>query len=198
MLQMAYDNFFLHHTYILKFSTFLNGHLLGAPRKYVLHGLNPELELNWGSCRPASWVFFLFVLAHKASWCLFQWLKFHTHPSLLAGQLNTDIQVNNTVMPHFGTHIHISTLHSCYYSFSSLHFFHSLGQAGWLRLFPSDTGCAHYENTEKKKITWYYSLKKAWRSSLNFRLLMHRVHCAMSDNVGRKCLDKIPKTICFG
>ncbi len=128
-LQITHDNFFLKHTYILKFCTYLNSHLLGAPREYVLHGLNPEL--NWGSHRPASWVFFLCVLAHPASWCLLQCLKFHAHPSLLAGQFNTDIQVNNTAMPHFGTHIHTSTS-QCYYSFSSLYFFHSLGQAGWL------------------------------------------------------------------
>jgi hypothetical protein len=123
--------------YLSSIHKYLNGHLLGAPREYVLHGLNPEL--NWSSCRPTSWVFFLFVLAHPLSWCLFQCLKFHAHPSLLVRQPNTDIQVNNTAMPHFGTHTHISTSHSCYYSFSSLHFFHSLRQAGWLRLFPSDT-----------------------------------------------------------
>ncbi len=121
----------------LKFWTYLNGHILGAPHEYVLHGLNPEL--NWGSCCAASWPFFLFVLAHPASWCLLQWHKFHAHPSQRTGQLNTDIQVNNTAMSHLGTHTHISISHSGYYSFSSFHFFHSLGQAGWLRLFPSDT-----------------------------------------------------------
>jgi hypothetical protein len=151
MLQIIHDNFFLQHNYVTKFCTYLNGHLLGAPREYILHGLNPGL--NWSSCCPASWAFFLFVLAHPASWCLLQWLKFLAHPSLLARQLNTDIQVNNTTMPHFGTHVHISTSHSCYYS---LHFFHSLGQAGWLRLFPCDT------ETFALNLTFWLQYRNIW------------------------------------
>jgi hypothetical protein len=42
----------------------------------------------------------LVCLAHQVSCCLSQQLKFHAHPSLLAGQLSTDVQVNNTAAPH--------------------------------------------------------------------------------------------------
>ncbi len=91
------------------FCTYLNGRLLAAPRKYVLHGFNSRL--NWGSCCSVSWAFFLFVFARPASCWSPQWLKFHAHPSRLAGQFNTEVQVNNTAMPHLTqtyTHIHIT------------------------------------------------------------------------------------------
>jgi hypothetical protein len=97
-------------------------------------------KLNWGSCRSVSWALFLFVLARPESCCLPQWLKFHAHPSRLVGQFNTEVQVNNTAVPHL-THTctHVRVPHPYYYLFPSLHFFHLLWQAGCLRLFPSDT-----------------------------------------------------------
>jgi hypothetical protein len=61
-------------------------------------------------------------------------------PSLLSGRLLINVQVNNMEEIH-DTHGHtyICTSHQYYYSSSSLHFFHSSWQAGWLRPFPSGT-----------------------------------------------------------
>ncbi len=42
-------------------------------------------------------------LAHPVSCCLVQRLMFHAHPSLPAGQLSTNVQVNNMATLH---HIH--------------------------------------------------------------------------------------------
>ncbi len=53
----------------------------------------------------------LVCLGHPVSYCLFQRLKFHAHPSLLVGWVSTDVQVNNTVTPHLmytDTHIYIT------------------------------------------------------------------------------------------
>ncbi len=74
----------------------------------------------------------LFVLTHSPT-------HFALDPPNPAGQFHTSIQVNNTATPHlmYTTYISISCLY--YYPFSSLHFFYYLGQAGWLRLSPSDT-----------------------------------------------------------
>jgi hypothetical protein len=91
------------------FCTYSKGRLLAAPREYILHGFNSRL--NGGSCCSVSWALFLFVLAHPASCCSPQWLKFHAYPSRLAGQLYNKVQVNNTVVPHLMhtyTHIHIT------------------------------------------------------------------------------------------
>ncbi len=95
----------------LWFCTYLNVRLLGAPREYVLHGLNPGL--NWGSCCPISWSLFLFVLAHPVS-CYSLWrLKFQAHLPIITGRFNTNVQVNNTAMPlliHIYTHIYITLI----------------------------------------------------------------------------------------
>jgi hypothetical protein len=82
----------------------LNSYLLGAPRKYVLHGLNPGLD--WASRWPSfSSVFLvcpgppsilLFVPTDRIS---------HLTPSLLSGRLLTNVQVNNTAALH-DTHGH--------------------------------------------------------------------------------------------
>jgi hypothetical protein len=165
MLQITHENFFSQHKYVIIVLYILEQPSLGAPHEYVLHGLNQGL--NWGFSCSVLWAFFLFVLAHSVSCCLLQRLKFHAHPSLLVGQLNTDIQVNNTAMPHLMyTHTHISTSYSCYCSFSSLHFFHFLGQAGLLRLFPSDT-------------LMYFSCVY---SDLNCRLRQHGWTCIRGGN----------------
>jgi hypothetical protein len=52
----------LQHNCVIITCTYLNGHLLGAPCEYVLHGLNPGLD--WDFCCSLPWAFFLFVLAH--------------------------------------------------------------------------------------------------------------------------------------
>jgi hypothetical protein len=116
---------FLSTTYYciwLWFCTYLNGRLLGAPREYVLHCLNPGL--NWGSCCPVSWSLFLFVLARPASCYSLQWLKFHAHPSILAGWFNTDVQVKNTAVPHL-IHTYLYRIHItiCFLLYTSSTYF---------------------------------------------------------------------------
>jgi hypothetical protein len=124
----------------LSLCTYLNSHLLGAPREYVLHGLDPGL--NWAS----RWFPFpniLLVCSGPPSVLLFAQMDqvSHSASSLLTGWLLTNVQVNNMAALHdtcTDTHA-VYTSHYYYYSFSSLYFFHSLWHAGWLRPFPSDT-----------------------------------------------------------
>jgi hypothetical protein len=61
----------------------------------------------------------------------------HSTPSLLIDGLT--LAYKSTTRQRYTTYTqkNISTSHQYYYSFSSLHFFHSLWQAGCLRLFPS-------------------------------------------------------------
>ncbi len=122
--------------YIIMVCTYLNSYLLGAPREYILHGLDPD-DLDWASCRssfsrkflvcPGSPSTLLFVLTERVS---------QLTSSLLSGQLLTNVQVNNMAALH---DTHIYTSHQYYYSSSSLHFFHSSWQASWHRPFPSGT-----------------------------------------------------------
>ncbi len=108
----------------------MNGHLLGAPREYVLLLLLllPSISILLISFGPP--IILLFTpMAHVSC----------SNPSLPTGRLNTNVQVNNIATLHHiytDTHIYI-TLY--YYSFPSTYFFHSLGQAGWLRPFSSVT-----------------------------------------------------------
>jgi hypothetical protein len=84
--------------------TYLNSHLLGAPREYVLHGLNPGL--NWASCWssfsskflicPGPTSILLFAPTDRVS---------HLTPPLLSGRLLTNVQVNNIATLH-DTHGH--------------------------------------------------------------------------------------------
>jgi hypothetical protein len=57
--------------------TYLNSHLLGAPREYVLHGLVPGLD--WVSFWPPSPSMHLVAMSNPVSCCLSHWVGFHTH-----------------------------------------------------------------------------------------------------------------------
>jgi hypothetical protein len=146
MLQITHDNFFLQHTYVANVL-----YILERPSSWStsrIHPSWPQSRVELRLLLPCLMSILLVCLGPPSILVIAP----TTHPSLLAGQLNTNIQVNNAANAHFGTHIHISTSHSCYYSFSSLHFFHSLGQDGWLRLFPSDTsGIQYYISISSRK-----------------------------------------------
>ncbi len=90
--------------------TYLNGHLLEAPREYVLLGLNPGLD--WTSCWLSSISIFL-VCSGPPSIFLFTPTTHvsYSNPLLPAGQLNTNVQVNNMATLHHlytVTHIYIT------------------------------------------------------------------------------------------
>ncbi len=73
--------------------------LLGAPREYILHGLDPGLD--WASCwSPFPSVFL--VCPGPTSILLFAPTDRISHltPSLLSGRLLTNVQVNNITMLH--------------------------------------------------------------------------------------------------
>jgi hypothetical protein len=84
--------------------TYLNSHLLGAPREYVLHGLDPGLDR--ASCWspfpsvllvcPGPFSILLYVPTDRIS---------RLTPSLPSGRLLTNVQVNNITTLH-GTHEH--------------------------------------------------------------------------------------------
>ncbi len=73
------------------FCTYLNGFLLGAPREYILHGLNPGLNgASCWFCFPSTFLvcsgppgILLFVLTDRVS---------HLTTSLLTGRLLTNVQ----------------------------------------------------------------------------------------------------------
>ncbi len=100
--------------------TYLNSLLLEAPRKYVLHGLDPGLD--WASFwSPSPNVF---LVAMSPSILLFvpmDWVS-HLTPSLLSGQLLTNVQENNITTLHdtnghtYMHHIGITILLSFYTS----------------------------------------------------------------------------------
>jgi hypothetical protein len=84
--------------------TFLNSHLLGAPCGYILHGLDPGLD--WASFWPSTPSVFHVATPHSVSCCLSQTDQVsHLTPSLLAGWLLINVQVNKTTMLH-NTHGH--------------------------------------------------------------------------------------------
>ncbi len=96
----------------LRLCTYLNSHLFGAPREYVLHGLDPGL--NWASrCFPFPSIFLgcsgphsvlLFAPTDQVS---------HSTPSLLTRRLLTHVQVNNMAVLHdtcTDTHIYITLI----------------------------------------------------------------------------------------
>ncbi len=69
----------------------------------------------------------------------------HMHPPLPTGQLNTCAQVNYMAMLHhmyMVTHIYITFI---LLSIPPSYFFHSFGQAGWLRPFLSVTVCIFFQ-----------------------------------------------------
>ncbi len=84
--------------------TYLNSHLLEAPREYILHGLDPGFD--WASFWSPSPNVFL-VCYDPSSILLFvptDWVS-HLSPSLLSGRLLTNVQVNNITTQH-DTHGH--------------------------------------------------------------------------------------------
>ncbi len=142
MLWITQINLFFWHNCANIICTYLNGHLLREPRKYVLYGLNPGFD--WGPCCSLPWAFFLFVLAHLVSCCLLQWLIFHAQalPCQLGGF--TPMYKQTTLLHYIiYTQSHISTSHLYYYSLLSSCFFHFLGQAGWPRPFSPVTVTMH-------------------------------------------------------
>ncbi len=138
MLQITQINFFFRNNCAKIIFTYFNGHLLGAPGEYALHGLNPGFDR--GPCCSLPWAFFLFVLAHLVSCCLLQRLMFScSNPSLPTGRLHTNVQTNNiTTLHDIYTVTHILITFILLLLLSS-YFFHSPGQAGWPRPFPSVT-----------------------------------------------------------
>ncbi len=119
------------------YCTYLNSQLLEAPREYVLHDLVPGL--NWVPFWPLPLSMHLVAMPNPVSYCLLSGSGFTPDAFLLSGWLLTNVQVKNTttlldICAHmYIHHIGISML------LSSLHIFHSSWQAGWYRLFLSDT-----------------------------------------------------------
>ncbi len=106
--------------------TYLNSHLLGASREYVLHGLDPGLD--WASFWPSTPYVFHVATSHSESCCLSQMDRVsHLTPSLLSGWLLTNVQYITSALLFF-------------FSSFFLHFFNLSWQAGWSRPFLSDTG----------------------------------------------------------
>ncbi len=58
------------------YCTYLNSHLLGAPREYVLHGLVSGLDCV--SLRLPSPSILLVAMPNPVSCCLSPWVRFHT------------------------------------------------------------------------------------------------------------------------
>jgi hypothetical protein len=89
--------------------TYLNSHLLGAPREYVLHGLDPGLD--WASFWPSIPRAFRVATPHSVSCCLSQMNHVsHLSPPLLSGWLLTNVQVNN-ITELYDTHGHAYTVY---------------------------------------------------------------------------------------
>ncbi len=108
--------------------TYLNSHLLEAPREYILHGSDPGLD--WASFwSPSSNVFL--VCYGPSSLLLFVSTDRVSHPihSLLSGRFLTNLQVNNITLhdTHWHTNIHHIS-HTILLPFTLLPLF----LAGWL------------------------------------------------------------------
>ncbi len=76
------------------YCTYLNSHLLEAPRKYVLHGLVPGL--NWAPFWPLP------LNIHSSQYLAVSYSGsgFTPNAFLLSGWLLTNVQVNNITTPH--------------------------------------------------------------------------------------------------
>jgi hypothetical protein len=135
------------------YSTYLNSYLLGAPREYVLHGLNSDLgwASHWSSFSSVFLVctgppsILLFVPTDRVS---------HLTPSLLSGQLLTNVQVNNTAAlhdTHGHTYIHQKSALLFFFSFTLLPLFLAGRLAQTLPVWHSNNysflkGCIQYCN----------------------------------------------------
>jgi hypothetical protein len=119
--QTHYKNCMILYGYehMIMICTYLNSHLLGAPREYVLHGLDPGLD--WASFWPSTPRAFRVAMPHSVSCCLSQMNQVsHLSPSLLSGWLLTNVQVNN-ITALYDTHGHAYTI--CTYNTAALLFF---------------------------------------------------------------------------
>ncbi len=136
--------------------TYLKCRLLRAPRKYVLHDLDPGLD--WAFFWPSTPCAFRVATPHSVSCCLFQMDQVsHLSPSLhcdLGGfSLMSSKQHNNVIqryMTHMDTQICMTLALLFFFLPSFLHFLHLYWQAGWPRPFWSDTGtlsckCRYFE-----------------------------------------------------
>jgi hypothetical protein len=124
MLQITHNNFSLHHTYVAKVLYILERPSSWSTSRICPSWPQPRVELSL--LLPCLMSILLVCLGPPSILMFAATTQFHAYPSPLAGQLNTDNQVYNTAMSNFSTQIHKSTSHSCYYSFSSSHFFHLL------------------------------------------------------------------------
>jgi hypothetical protein len=152
MLQPTHDNFFLLYNYAIM-------------TLYILQRSSSRFTSRIRPSWPQSRVRLRFLLLSSISILLVCFgppsiLLFtpthvsHSNPPSPAGQLNTNVQVckqHGYATSYIFKVTYISTSHSYYYSLQSSYFFHSFGQAGWLRPFTSVTGL----------IDLYY--KKIWQ-----------------------------------
>ncbi len=105
--------------------TYLNSGLPVAPREYVLYGLNPGMY--WTHLWPLLAGMHLVAMPNPVYNCLWQWFKFHPNIFCYQGGF---LQVNIiTAIYDTGHTLIYCTSHYYCYSCSSLHFFHSSGQA---------------------------------------------------------------------
>jgi hypothetical protein len=119
------------------YCTYLNSHLLGAPHEYVLHGLVPGL--NWVLSGLSLSACILLPCPTQYLAVYFSGSGFTPNAFLLSGWLLTNLQVNNiTTLHDICAHMYIHPI-GITILLSFLHIFHSSWQAGWTRLFPSDT-----------------------------------------------------------
>ncbi len=109
--------------------TYLNSHLLAAPRKYVLHGL--VAGLDWAPFWSPSPSMHVLPCPTQYLAVYLNWSGF-TPNAFLSGWLLTNVQVNNiTTLHDTHGHTHIYTSHWHYYS-SLLSTLLPLFLAGWL------------------------------------------------------------------
>jgi hypothetical protein len=139
--------------------TYLNSGLLVAPREYVLHGLVPGMY--WAHLWPLLMSMHLVATPNPVYNCLWQQFKFL--PNVFCYLDGFSLMYKWTSQQWYmiqGTHL--STSHYYYYSCSSLHFFHSSGQADCPPFPLSDTQwLLKYPSTKMPlKRGWYSSVSK--------------------------------------
>ncbi len=116
------------------YCTYLNRHLLGAPREYVLHGLDPGS--NWVPFWPLPLSMPLVAMPNQYLAVYFSGSGFTPNAFLLSGWLLTNVQVKNiTTLLNICAHIYIHHIGITILLFF-LHIFHSSWQTGWYRPFP--------------------------------------------------------------
>jgi hypothetical protein len=99
-------------------------------------------------------------------------LKFQAHPSLLAGQLSTDVQVNNTAIPHLTytyTHIYITFM-------LLLIFFFTLPPSSWAGWLAQTLPVWHSNDkrkSENKKVKYNRRAKIKTKKMSEESILIH-------------------------